>query len=155
MTLVGGMPINSATITALAAISGSLVGALGSSVSTWITQRHQDRRELLAKEIVRRETLYSDFISESARLIIDASEHSTGDPKNLIPSYALLSRIRLSSSTKVLATAEDVVRGIIATYAKPNLTPEEIQRRATSPEDPLRTFSDICRAELESMQRQI
>jgi hypothetical protein len=149
------MPINSVTITALAAISGSLVGALGSSVSTWITQRHQDRRELLAKEIVRREALYSDFISESARLLVDAAEHSTGDPKNLIPSYALLSRIRLSSSTEVLATAEGVVRGIIATYAKPNLTPEEIQRRATSPEDPLRNFSDICRAELESMQRQI
>jgi hypothetical protein len=51
--------------------------------------------------------------------------------------------------------AEEVVRGIIGTYAKPNLTPEQIQFRATSGEDPLRNFSDICRAELESMQRQI
>jgi hypothetical protein len=143
------------TITALAALFGSLVGALGSSLSTWITQRHQDRRELLAKKIFHREGLYSDFISESARLLIDALEHDVGDPKSLIPAYALLSRIRLSSSPDVLATAEDVVRGIIGTYAKPNLTPEQIRSRATNGEDPLRKFSDICRAELEFMQSQI
>jgi hypothetical protein len=149
------MSLNPATTTALAAVSGSLVGALGSSIGAWISQRHQDRRALLANEIVRREALYSDFISESARLLVDASEHSTGDPKNLIPCYALVSRIRLSSSPEVLVAAEKVVRGIINTYAKPNLTPEQIQLRATSAEDPLRSFSDICRAELESMQGQI
>jgi hypothetical protein len=43
-----------ATISALAAIFGSLVGALASSVSTWITQRHQDQRDLLAKRIFHR-----------------------------------------------------------------------------------------------------
>jgi hypothetical protein len=77
------------------------------------------------------------------------------DPKNLIPAYALLSRIRLSSSPDVLAAAEEVVKQIIGTYAKPNLTPEQIQSKATNGEDPLRNFSDICRAELEFMQRQI
>jgi hypothetical protein len=147
--------MNPATITGLAAIFGSLVGALGSSISTWIIQRHQDRRELLAKKIFHREQLYSDFISESARLLIDALEHNMGDPKNLIPAYALLSRVRLSSSPNVLATAEQVVRDIIGTYVKPNLTPEQIQSRATNGEDPLRSFSDICRTELESMQSQI
>src|ERR1700676_5210569 len=89
-------------ITALAAILGSSVGARGSSASTWIIQRHQDRRDLLARKIVRRETLYSDFISESARLLVDAAEHSIGDPQNLITAYALLSRIRLGSSRQVL-----------------------------------------------------
>jgi hypothetical protein len=147
--------MNSETITALAAILGSLVGALGSSISTWITQRHQGRRELLAKKIFHREQLYSEFITESARLVVDALEHNLSDPKNLIPAYALLSRVRLSSSPDVLATAEDVVRSIIGTYAKPNLTLEQIQSRATDGEDPLRNFSEICRAELESMQRQI
>jgi hypothetical protein len=151
----GRISMNSETITALAAILGSLVGALGSSISTWITQRHQGRRELLAKKIFHREQLYSEFITESARLVVDALEHNLSDPKNLIPAYALLSRVRLSSSPDVLATAEDVVRSIIGTYAKPNLTLEQIQSRATDGEDPLRNFSEICRAELESMQRQI
>src|SRR6202049_1772211 len=89
-------------ITALAAIFGSLVGALGSSASTWIIQRHQDRRDLLARKIVRRETLYSDFISESARLLVDAAEHSISDPQNLITAYALLSRIRSEEHTSEL-----------------------------------------------------
>jgi hypothetical protein len=143
------------TTTALAAISGSLVGALGSSFSTWIIQKHQDRRDLLGRKIFHREQLYSDFISESARALLDALGHNLSDPKNLVPSYALLSRIRLSSSREVLTSAEAVVREIIGTYGKPNLTPEQIQSTATNGEDPLRNFSDICRAELDSMQSQI
>jgi hypothetical protein len=130
-----------------AAIFGSLVGALGSSLGTWITQRHQGRRDLFAKELFHREQLYSDFISESARILVDAFEHNVSDPKNLIPAYAPLSLIRLSSSPGVLASAEEVVRDIIGTYAKPNLAPEEIQSRATNGTDPLRTFIDICRAD--------
>ena len=147
--------MNPGTITALAAIFGSLVGALGSSLSTWITQRHQDRRDLLAKKIFHREELYSDFISESARLLVDALEHNFHDAKKSVPAYALVSRIRLSSSQEVLATAEAVVREIIGTYTKPNLTPEQIQSRAVNGEDPLRNFSDVCRAELDFMQKQI
>jgi hypothetical protein len=143
------------TITALAAICGSLVGALGSGISTWIIQRHQDRRDLLAKKVFHREQLYSDFITECARALVDALEHSMSDPKNLIPAYALLSLIRLSSSPDVLACAEVVVREIINTYAKPNLTPEQIRFKATDGDDPLRHFSDICHSELESVQGQI
>jgi hypothetical protein len=57
-----------ASISALAAIFGSLSGALASSVSTWIRQEHQNRRDILWKRIFYREQLYSDFISESARM---------------------------------------------------------------------------------------
>jgi hypothetical protein len=147
--------MNPGSITALAAILGSVVGALGSSISTWIIQRHQDRRDLLGRKIFRREELYSDFISESARLLVDALEHNVSHAKDLIPAYALLSRIRLSSSPDVVATAEEVVKDIIGTYTKPNLTPEQIRVRAANGEDPLRSFSDICRHELDSMERQI
>ncbi len=155
MIPVRALGMNSGTITALAAILGSLVGALGSSIGAWITQRHQDRRDLLAKKIQHREELYSDFITESARLLIDALGHNVSDPKNLIPAYALVSRIRLSSSPRVLAIAEEVMRHIIGTYAEPNLTPQQIESQAMNGDDPLRRFSDICHVELESMQRQI
>jgi hypothetical protein len=41
-------------------------------------------------------------------------------------------------------------------YSEPNLTAEEIQTRtATKHEDPLHDFSNICRAELEVMQKQL
>jgi len=147
--------MNPGMIAASAAIFGSLVGAMGSVVGTWITQRHQDIRDLLAKTIVRRESLYSDFIAESARLLVDAMVQNNVDPQKLVPLYALLSRIRLSSSAPVLETAEAVIRIIVSTYPKPNLTSEQIQSRAVSGDDPLRQFSDACRRELDSLQQQL
>jgi hypothetical protein len=147
--------MNSGLIAGLAAVSGSIVGAFGSVVGTWITTRHQDLRDLLAKTIARREALYSDFIAESARLLVDALEHNTSDPQKLIPAWALLSRIRLSSSSSVLNSAEEVIKMILNTYPQPNLTAEQIQFRAVNGEDPLREFSNTCRIELESLQRQL
>jgi hypothetical protein len=142
---------NPATISALAAIFGSLAGALASSVSTWLTQRHQDRRDLIAKRIFHREQLYSEFIGESARALADAMEHNFRDLNKLVPTYAILGRIRVSSSSDVLASAERVVDHIVSTYSEPNLTPEEIQSMAARHEDPLRDFSNICRRELDSL----
>jgi hypothetical protein len=142
---------NPATISALAAIFGSLAGALASSVSNWITQWHRDQRDLIAKRIFHREQLYSDFISESARALADAMEHSFEGLNKLIPTYAVLNRIRVSSTTDVLASAERVIEQILAAYSGPNLTPDEIQSKAAHRDDPLRDFSDICRAELESL----
>jgi hypothetical protein len=147
--------MNSVMITALAAIAGSLVGAFGSAIGTWITARHQDRRDLLGKQIARREGLYSDFIGESARLLVDAMEHNVSDLQRLIPVYALLSRIRLSSSEPVLQEAEQVIRIIVSTYPQPNLTAAQIESRAVNGQDPLRQFSDTCRTELDSLQRQL
>jgi len=140
-----------ATISALAAILGSVTGALGSSFSTWIGQRHQDRRDLLEKKISQREQLYSDFIGETARVTLDAIQNHFQDPSKLIPVYSILGRIRLSSSTTVVESAESVVTTILKTYSEPNLTALEIQSRAAKGDDPLRDFSNICRHELESL----
>jgi hypothetical protein len=85
---------------------------------------------------------------------LDAIQHNFQDPNRLIPTYALLSRIRLSSLGDVLASAEQV-QHIIGTYSEPNLAPEGIQSRATNRQDPLREFSNVCRAELEAMQNQL
>jgi hypothetical protein len=140
-----------ASISAVAALCGSIVGALGSSVSAWIAQRHQNRRDLLSKKIFHREQLYSDFISETARAFVDAVQHTFHDPSRLIPSYALLSRMRLSSSMNVVKSAEQVIEIILDTYSKPNLTPEQIHAWAGERNDPLREFSTISRRELDSL----
>jgi hypothetical protein len=87
MSLIGGS-WNPETISALAAIFGSLTGALASSMSTWITRRHEDRRDLLAKRVFHREQLYPEFISESARAIADAVQHDLRDPNKLTLTYA-------------------------------------------------------------------
>jgi hypothetical protein len=143
------------TITALAAIFGSLAGAFASSVGTWITQRHQTQRDLLEKRILLREQLYSDFISESARILVDALEHELKDADRLITAYALLNRMRLSSSQAVLDSADKVVKDIVSAYAEPNLSPEEILSRHVNGADPLKEFSELCRSDLEFMQRQL
>src|SRR5262249_30006796 len=147
--------VNSGMVPALAAIAGSLVGAFGSAVGTWITARHQDRRDLLGKQVARREALYSDFIGESARLLVSAMQHNASDLQELLPLYALMSRIRLSSSEPVLQEAEHVVRTIVSTYPQPNLTVEQIESVAVNGQDPLRQFSDTCRIELDLLQRQL
>jgi hypothetical protein len=148
-----GATVNSVIIPAAEAIAGSLVGAAGSVVGTWISVKHQDRRDLAGMQIARREALYSDFIGESARLLLDAMQHNSSDLQTLLPIYALLSRIRLSSSKPVLEKAEEVVRSIVSTYPQPNMTAEQIQSQAVnSQEDPLSHFSDTCRIELDSLQ---
>ena len=140
---------------AIAALFGSLVGALGSSASTWITQRHADQRDLIARRIFYRVQLYSEFITESARVLVDALENNFKDPNKLIPAYALLNRIRLTAYQRgCSASAEGgLVREIVKNYSEPNLSPEEIRSRALNGNDPLRKFSETCRAELEFYAR--
>jgi hypothetical protein len=148
--------VRSVIIPAAAAIGGSLVGAAGSIIGTWISARHQDRRDFLGKLIALREALYSDFIAESARLLVDAMQRNAADLQTLLPIYALLSRIRLSSSKPVLQSAEEVLKTLLSTYSEPNITAEQIEYQALDGHrDPLRQFSDICRAELDSLQRKL
>ena len=145
--------MDSAIVTAAAAVCGSLVGALGSLFGSLLSQRHHDRRGLFASRIAHLEILYSDFITEAARLLVDALEHNTFEPKNLVPAYAMLSRIRLNSSPQVLEAAEAVLKTIVDIYPLPNLAPEQIHAGNINGEEQLKRFSEICRRELESVQR--
>ena len=152
MRSIGGA-WNSATMSALAAIFGSLTGALTSTLSAWFAQRHHDRQDLLARRMSHREQLYSDFINECARTMVDAMQHSFQDPSRVTPLYALISRMRLSSPSNVVENAEHVAKTILNTYSKPNLTAAEIQSEAGTRDDLLREFSSICRSELETLRR--
>jgi hypothetical protein len=53
----------------------------------------------------------------------------------------------------VLENGELIIQHIIVTYSEQNLTPDRTRSRAAMREDPLREFSNICRAELEEMQK--
>jgi hypothetical protein len=144
---------NPATIPTLSAFGGSVVGALTSTVSAWIAQRHRERREVVAKKVAELEQLYSDFITESARLLIDAAQHSLEDANTLATIYALISRIRLRSSTAVVESGERLIATIIKIYCEPNLAPEEIRSAANKHNDHLQDFSHMCRRELESLAK--
>ena len=93
------------------------------------------------------------FSTVGARAVANAIQHKAYDPNKFSPTYALLSRMRWSSSTDVLASAEEVIQHIFVTYSEPNLAPEEFQSGAAKREDPLREFSRICGGELEAIQK--
>jgi hypothetical protein len=144
---------NPATIPTLSAVGGSVIGALTSTVSAWISQRQRERRELVAKKVSQLEQLYSDLINESARLLVDAVQHSLEDPSTLVPMYALISRIRLRSSTEVIESGERLIETILKIYFEPKLTPEMLQSAANKHNDHLQDFSNVCRRELESLAK--
>ena len=114
-------------ITALAAASGSIVGAVVSGFIAWNTQRMQTVRELTQERLRERQTLYGEFITEASRLVVDAVSHSLETAEKLVILYGILGRIRLVSSGKVLAEAEKCVRQIVDLYESPNLTVEQVR----------------------------
>lgn len=143
-----------ALVSVMSGLVGSLIGGSATVATTWVAQRTLNNRELVRDAIRKREALYGEFIAECARLIMDAFLHTLEKPDTLLPIYALVNRIRLAASPAVLAEAERLVARITEQYFSRNLTVEELRALARSEEaDPLRTFGEACRVELESMYR--
>jgi hypothetical protein len=129
---------------------GTVMGACATVAIAWINQKTLNQRELLREDIRTREPLYGEFISECARLLVDAFQHTLEKPETLLPAYALLNRIRMCASHEVLAAAERLLDRITDQYASRNLSAQELVQLARSGEtDPLKEFGEACRAELD------
>jgi hypothetical protein len=140
-------------ITAMAGVLGSLVGGSASVATTWMAQRTMSKRELAREELRKREALYGEFIGECAKLFMDAFTHKLEKPETLLPLFALINRIRLCASRKVLAEAERLLRRVTDQYFATNMTVEELRELAhTEQADPLSAFGEACRAELTSLR---
>ena len=63
----------------VAAIMGALVGGLASLTSTWVSERTRHKRDLLQREITKRETAYSDFIDHASKLYVTSATHNLDD----------------------------------------------------------------------------
>ena len=148
--------MDTAWITALAGVLGSLVGGSTTAATTWITQRTASKRELLQTEFRHREAVYGEFINECSKRLIDAMTHTLDKPETLLAAYALLNRIRLSASPAVLAEAEHLLRRITEQYFSDNLTVEQVREIALSEgADPLKPFGEACRAEFASISARL
>ena len=145
--------MNPAYLSALAALSGSAIGGLTSLASAWLTQNHQDRAKRVLQDKDRRQKLYKQFIDEASKLYADALVHNEAEVSALVSVYALVSRMRVLSSSAVVEKAEAVLRMIVDTYFEPNKTFPELRNLLnTHPMDPLRAFSEECRAELQAFR---
>ena len=144
-------------ITALSVVLGALVGGTSSIATALFTQRAQSRRESVKVEIQRRELVYTEFINECSKLLNDALERSLDSPAAFVQVYALLNRIRLTSSDAVVAAAEQLIKNIIDQYFQPKVPIEELRKMADpkGAADPLRQFSETCRHELHQLLRSV
>jgi hypothetical protein len=147
--------MNSAWISAFSAVMGSLVGAFTSFVTTYANQRAQYRRDFISRQFAQRETLYSEFINEAARLQVDSLEHQMEQPGTLVAIYALANRIRLNASEEVVQATTKAIQTIVESYRRPKMTAEQIRDGAyLEIPDPVKEFGEACRKELNRLYRQ-
>jgi hypothetical protein len=144
------MAVDTTIIVALAAVSGSIVGACSSVAVTFIGHRLDARGARLAAELEEHQELYGKFVEEAVPLFVDAIQESAMEPAKIIWPYSKVARIRLTSSDEVLRAAEEVGKRLVEFYQRPPEDPAEILARVAKGQeslDPLRDFTEACRRE--------
>ena len=141
------------TIVSTLGIVGTLCGGSASVATAWVTQKTQNKRERIRAEVKKREALYGEFINECSTRVMDSLERNLDKPETLLSIYALLNRIRICASNKVLSEAERALASITEQYFSPNLSLDQLHElvRDGARTDPLRTFAEACRAEVKSL----
>lgn len=134
----------------IAAFGGSAIGSFATLVTNWLTRRRKDRVRRTERAISQREKLYRQFIEEASRLYADALVNEQSEPSMLVGMYALVGRMKITSSDDVVHAAEKVGRMILNTYLSPNRTFADLPNLIDEV-DPLREFSDACRRELQAV----
>ncbi len=143
-----------AILTASAAVLGSLAGGFASLATAWLNQKTQAKRMSVQVETRKRELLYSEFITECSKLVVDALGHTLERPDTFQQAYTLVNRIRLTSGDPVLQAAEAAIKEILARYRAPNLPIEKLREMSLDEiHDPLKAFSEACRVELKALAR--
>jgi hypothetical protein len=97
-----------AYISALSALAGSVVGGLTSGITTRLNQRVQASAERLAHNKSLREDLYKDFIAAS-KAYGDAIVSNEPQVQELVALYAIISRMRILSSPRIVACADKMM----------------------------------------------
>jgi hypothetical protein len=148
----------------MAAIMGALVGGLASLASTWVSERTRHRRDLIQREITKRETTYSDFIDHASKLYVTSATHNLNEDdearvelelEGAVSLYGIASRIRLFASDRVIQEAEAVLDLILNQFGAENISIEQLRKKELNERDPLKAFSVSCRRELKALQKVI
>jgi hypothetical protein len=145
--------VDTAYISAIAALSGSVIGGLTSLGASWVSHNAQARTQLLLTDKSRRQELYGAFIDEASKLYGDALISNSSDNVEIskfIGLYEMLSRMRILSSQAVIENAEQTIEMIAKIYAEPPKTWRDIYASGNGFRelDILRRFSETCREDL-------
>jgi hypothetical protein len=104
-----GRIMDTANISAISALAGSVIGGLTSGFTTWLSQRSQARAGMVAHDLARREDLVRDFIIAASKSYGDAIINSEPKMPELVDLYAMVSRMRVLGMTKTTACADIVM----------------------------------------------
>jgi hypothetical protein len=137
-------------VSALSALAGSVIGGLTTGSTNWLTQRAQARAGQRANEILRRSDLYRDFIVAASRSYADALMTSEPQMADLVGLYAMISRMRVLSTSPIVVAADKIMHLIVDTYAAHNNSALEVREliRAGTKIDVLKDFSEAAREEM-------
>jgi hypothetical protein len=97
--------------------------------------------------------VYPEFIAECSKLVSDSLDRTLDNPSVLVQVYALINRIKLTSSDAVVREAERSMRAIVDLYFQPKMSITELRAKAPSLPDPMQGFSEACRHELRELLR--
>ena len=111
--------MDTAYISAIAALSGSIIGGLTSLAASWVSQNAQARTQMLLESKRRRQELYKAFIEEASKLYGDAlvtDSADNADVSKFVGLYVMLSQMRILSSQAVIENAEKIINAIAKEY---------------------------------------
>ena len=138
---------------ALAALAGSAIGGLTTLAVAWITQNTLANAAIGARERTVRHDLYTQFIEEAAKLYGDAMVSDKVEISMLVGAYALISRMRVLSSSKIVDRADAALRTIVDIYFSSNKTMAELRAEINGGKlDLLRDFSSAAREALSTFK---
>jgi hypothetical protein len=150
------MPIDAAFLSHFSPLLGGLaIGGVTLGAAIY-THRCQNRRQRIADEAAKRETVYGDFVMSASNLLLYAFTHDdlspSGDEHRLV---GLINPMRLFAPPEVIHAAEAVLRALAEIALRPSVELRQLAKEALSKgidPDPLLKFSGICRADLDSLR---
>jgi hypothetical protein len=142
--------MDTAYISAISALAGSVIGGLTTALTTWLSQRSQARAGQIAHDLARREDLIRDFILAASKTYGDAIVNSEPKMPELIDLYAMVNRMRVLAMQRSVDCADVVMASILETYSAPNRTVADLRTLVKDGGriDPLRDFAEAAREEL-------
>jgi hypothetical protein len=145
--------MNDAWFSTFAALAGTIVGALGTFTSTWLTQIVQGHQARRAAEIARRQEVYGRFLDELAQVIGLAMAATAVDYPKLAGLFALKGRICLFGSPEVVKVVEGATLYAFELYTAPPATPDAVREAMEKGrQDWIREFARVARADLDAVQ---
>ncbi|MBV9290606.1 MAG: hypothetical protein JO288_22785 [Hyphomicrobiales bacterium] len=145
--------MDTATISAVAALGGTAIGGLTSGLTTLLNQYAQARTEQISHGLIRRQDLVRDFIVSASKTYGEAMVSNEPNVQELVGLYSMLSRMRVLAMPRTVDCGEKLMKAIIETYFAPNRTLRELHELVKNGGnvDPLRDFSEAARVELDSI----